>query len=439
VAQRAARRASLPSAAAPQWIAVALLCATVLVLSSFLAWQVPRISHVDALHTDFTETLIALRGFVVGDDPYSNAVAIKMNRALDDNPPPPPPGGRYERTFNYLLPPALVYLPMLALDDNSAIIAVRAITVAVYFAALALLVWRFGSALPLWARGGLLLAGVGWWPFLAVILPIVQQAGTVFGMVVLAAWCVERNRWFSAGVLSFLALFKPTESIVLVTVLALWALRSSAPRARLFFAGLAAIGVPTSLLAFAVRPTWVLDWWGAVVALHLTHFSHEVDLPDALAGAMHLPPMVIWAAAAALSIGFVVMLWRRSAALTQTAQRDALFWWLGAASVISLLAIPRAGTYDMVIGLIAWFVALGAAATVRPVQRRAAYTLLTVLLLSVGVLAYRDHAALEFPLWALALLVALWLCRKVALERPATELISPPARVAPATETANDV
>jgi hypothetical protein len=100
------------------------------------------------------------------------------------------------------------------------------------------------------------------------------------------------------------------------------------------------------------------------------------------------------------------------------------------AAVISLLVIPRSGTYDMVIGLVAWFVALHAAAALRPAARRVAYTLLC-LLLDVGSLAYRDHAWLEFPVWALALGVALWLSRRQAFG-PAGNPLAPRAVVATA-------
>jgi hypothetical protein len=395
----------------PRWAAIALLCTSVLLLSSFLAWEVPRISHVNALRTDYTETIFGLRAFLVGDNPYDNAIAIKMDRALGDHSVPPP-GGRYEHTFNYLLPPALVFLPLLALNDESNTIAVRAITVALYLVALALLVWRFGAMLPAWGQGGLLLAGLGWWPFLAVILPIVQQAGTVFGLLVLAAFLAERNRWLPAGVLSFVALLKPTESILLVAVLAVWALRSSASHARLFLTGIAAIGIPTTLLAFSRRPSWLPEWWRAVVTLHATHYAHEVDPPDALAGVLHVPPVVIWAAAALLGIVLAINCWQRvAAAVAHSDQGDALYWWLGLAAVFTLLVIPRAGTYDMVIGLIAWFVALRAATLQRTSAGRVAVIALVTLFIATGLLGYRDHAAVEFPVWAIGLAVALWLCR----------------------------
>jgi hypothetical protein len=416
----------------PRWTAVTLIAVTVLVLSGFLAWEVPRISHITALRTDFTETVVAMRAFMAGNDPYSNDVAIQMDRALGDHPPPPPPGGREEHTYNYLLPPTLVYVPLLALDDESAIIIMRAITVAVYVVALGLLVWRFGARLPAWGQGGLLLAGVAWWPFLAVILPIVQQAGTVFGLLVLAAYCAERAQWFPAGVLSFLALFKPTESILLVAVLAIWSLRSSIAHARQFVVGLAAVGVPTSLVAFAKRPTWVADWWHAIVALHATHYAHEVDPLDAVAGVLRLPPATIWAAAALVGIVLAVRYWRQTARLRQA---DALYWWLGVAGVFTLLVIPRAGTYDMVIGLIAWFVALRAATTQHTAAGRLALLALVALLAVTGLLAYRDHATVEFPVWAGGLAVALWLCRRGA-SQPSDRAPTPAVAAVGATEVA---
>jgi hypothetical protein len=398
----------------PRWAAITLLCATVLVLSSFLAWEVPRISHVTAAHTDFIETLYGLRAFTAGQDPYGGPVAAAVDRTMAGHAVPLAPGARREHPFDYPLPPALLYLPTTWLPDEAAIIAVRALTVALYLAALAALVWRFGGALPAWAQGGLLFVGLAWWPFLAVILPIVQQAGTVFALLVLATLCAERDEWLVAGLLSVPALLKPTASAPLVLALALWAVRSPAARRR-YFAGLAALGMPLTAVATIVRPTWPADWLRAVLDLHAAHFSYTLDPPGILAGWLHLPVVLIWALVALVSALWAVGLWR-AAAPTRLAGASDLWWWMGLSAVLTLLLIPRTGTYDLVIGLIAWGVALRAATAQRTTGGRAAALALVALLVGTGLLAYRDHAALEYYVWAVALALALWLCRRAPLE-----------------------
>jgi hypothetical protein len=414
VAQRAARRVTLTSAALPRWGAVALLCVTMLVLSAFLAWEVPRISHVTAAHTDFIETLYGLRAFASGHDPYGAAVAAAVDRAMAGRDVPLPPGAHREHPFDYLLPPALLYLPASWLPDEAAIIAVRALTAALYLTALAALIWRFASVLPTWAQGGLLFIGLAWWPFLAVILPIVQQAGTVFALLALAALAAERDDWLVAGLLSIPALLKPTESAPLVLVLALWAARAPAARQR-YFLGLAALGGPLVVLAFVVRPTWPADWLRAVQDLRAAHFSYTLDPPGALASWLHLPAALVWTLVIAVWAAWAAGLWR-AAAPGGPQRASGLWWWLGLGAVLTLLLIPRTGTYDLVIGLFAWCVALWTATTRRTTGGRVAALALVALLVGTGLLAYRDHAAAEYYVWAIALAVALWRRRDLPLE-----------------------
>jgi hypothetical protein len=393
-------------------LAIALLAAALLGLSGFMAWEVPRISRVTAAHTDFIETLYGLRAFAAGRDPYGDAVAAQVDRAMAGHAVPAPRNGHYEHPFDYLLPPALIYLPATPLPDEAAIVVVRAATVALYLAALLLLIWRFAAALPAGARVGLLLLGIAWWPFLSVILPIVQQAGTIFALLALAALAAERGRWSWAGAAAFLALLKPTESAPFVLLLALWALRSRASR-RPFATGLLAVGAPACLLALAVRPTWIADWLRTVAALRAGHFGYFVDLPGGVAAALGLPGAL--GAVAALAVGAVwaVLTWRAAGAAASEGDPGAerLWWWAGLTCVLTLLLVPRTGTYDMVIGLIPWFVALRAAGSLAPTRRRLAYAALVALLVGAGFVAYADHAGLELPALALGLLAALWLAR----------------------------
>jgi Glycosyltransferase family 87 len=397
-------------------VALVALAAILLGLSGFLAWEVPRISHVTAAHTDFIETVYGLRAFVAGHDPYGDAVAAQVDALMAGHPLPAPPGGHYEHPFLYPLAPALVYLPFTALPDEPAIIATRAVTVALYLAALLALIWRFAGALPAAARAGLVLLGVAWWPFLSVILPIVQQSGAVFALLVLATLAAERGRWSWAAVAAYISLIKPTESAPVVLLLAVWALRTPAAR-RPFGLGLAAVALPTAALAFAVRPTWPADWLRVLASLRAGHFDYNVDLIAALAQRVHMPVDLLWAGALAVVGALAALAWR-NAGRAAKGGADAgivLWWWVGLTCVLTLIVVPRTGAYDIVIGLVAWYVALRAAGQLPRARRYVAYASLMALLTAAGLLAYRDHAAAELPALALALGVALWLCRPPTL------------------------
>ncbi len=393
-------------------LAIILIATAILGLSVFMAWEVPRISHVTAAHTDFIETLYGLRAFESGQNPYGNAVSAHVDALMAGHPLPPPPGGHYEHPFLYVLPQALIYLPVTPLPDEAAITLVRACTVALYIVALLALIGRFADALPVAGRVGLMLIGLAWWPFLSVILPIVQQAGTIFALLVLATLAAERGQWFWSGVACFLALLKPTESALVVLVLAMWAIRWPAGR-RPFLAGALAIGLPATALAFAVRPTWIPDWIRVLGMLQAGHFDYHVDLESAIAGLLGVPSILTWCAAIAVCGACGVMAWRAAgrAARSSDPGAERLWWWVGLMAVLTLLMVPRTGAYDIVIALIAWFIALDSARRLRTNARRLTYAALTGLLLAAGVLAYRDHAAAELPALAVLLIVALWLCR----------------------------
>jgi hypothetical protein len=346
-------------------------------------------------------------------------VAAHVDALMAGHPLPPPASGHYEHPFLYMLPPALVYLPFVALPDESAIIVVRALTVALYLVAWLALVWRFGGRLPAAGRASLLLLGLAWWPFLSVILPIVQQAGTIFALLVLAALAAERGRWSWAGAAAFVALLKPTESAPIVAMLAVWAWHAPTGR-RAFLTGFLALGLPTTLLAFARRPTWVTDWLRVLASLRAGHFDYNVDSVAAFAALSHVPVALVWVAAAMATGVFFWQGWQAagSAAAAGSSAGQALWWWIGASCLLTLLVIPRTGAYDIVIALVPWSVALGAAGSLRGTRRALVTGGLLAVLAGAGLLAYRDHAALELPLMSLALVPALWLCRPGQRSRP---------------------
>jgi hypothetical protein len=126
-----------------------------------------------------------------------------------------------------------------------------------------------------------------------------------------------------------------------------------------------------------------------------------------------VPVVLVYVAAAVASGAFFWLMWRAAGGLAAHGAHIglALWWWVGASCLLTLLVIARTGAYDVVITLIPWCVALAAASTAQGVRRGLAMAALCVLLASVGLLSYRDHAALELPLMSLALLPALWLSR----------------------------
>lgn len=404
--------------------AIVLLAFVLVGLAGFMAWEVPHISHVTAARTDFIETLYGLRAFEAGRDPYGNQVSAHVDALMAGHPLPPPPGGHYEHPFLYVLPPSLIYLPVTPLPDETAIIVVRAATVALYLVALLALVWRFAGALPAAARILLLLLGLAWWPFLSVILPITQQTGTIFALLVLAVLAAERGHWGWAGLAAYISLLKPTESGPIVLLLALWALRSPTAR-RPFLVGLLGAAIPTCVVAFAVRPSWPLDWLRVLAMLRAGHFDYNVDLLSTLSQRLALPSALLWVAALVAAGAWIVGAWRAAGAAAVDGDPGAsrLWWWIGLSCALTLVLVPRTGAYDVVIALVPWFVALHAASTSPLTRRRLAYAALVALLASAGTLAYRDHAALELPGMALGVLVALWLCRPRAARPPAEAVV----------------
>src|SRR5262249_38088121 len=149
----------------------------------------------------------------------------------------------------------------------------RALTVGVYLTALLCLARRYApTARPL-TMSALLLWGIVWWPFLAVILPIIQPTGIVVAALAVCllaagvgALAAGAGQWFWAGVALFFALLKPQDALPALVVLALWAVLRPEARWRLL-TGFGAIAVVPVALSFFWRPDWLMAWAGALVAL----------------------------------------------------------------------------------------------------------------------------------------------------------------------------
>lgn len=394
-----------------QVIAAVALVAVLLGVSAFMAWEVPRISPIRGTRTDLIMELVALRALAHGQDPYSPAVSAQIESAIEGRTLTPSTPGYDKNPFLYPLAPALLLLPITPLSTDDAVMLMRMVTVALYLAALALLIWRFAGGLPLVARAGLLLVGIAWWPFLAVILPIVQQAGTVFALLVFALLAAERGRWFWSGAAAYAALLKPADSGLVVLLLVAWALTSRAGRWR-FVWGFLALALPTAALAFVARPTWLFEWITQLLAWRGPGDFALINPPATVAHALGLPAGVAWGAVALIVAGWAFAAWRAIRSRDSATARDAgVLWWHAGIGCILIMLIPRVANYDMVVLLIPWFIALRAAGALAPPTRAATYAALAALLVGVGLLAYRDHALLEMPIFALALLVALWLPR----------------------------
>lgn len=400
-------------------VAAIVLVVIWLGVAGFLSWEVPRISTIRGAHTDLIMEVVALRAFAHGEDPYSSAVSARIESAIEGHTVTPATPGYDKNPFLYPLAPALLLLPVTPLATDDAVMLMRVVTVALYLAAIALLIWRFAGSLPLAARAGLLLLGIAWWPFLTVILPIVQQAGTVFAMLVLALLAAERGRWYWAGIAAYVALLKPANSGLVVLLLIAWALTNRTGRWP-FVRGFLTLSVPTAALAFAVRPTWLFEWVTQLLSWRGPGDFALVNPPATVAHALHLPPSVVWGAIAAVLIGWAIFVWRTVCSRAALATRSAymLWWHAGLACILMLLFLPRVANYDMVVLLIPWYVALRATGALHLRARYALYSALGLLLVGVSLLAYRDHAVVEMPVFALALLVALWLLRPGRVPHP---------------------
>ena len=399
-------------------VAAALLVAILLGVSGFLSWEVPRISSVRGTRTDFIMELVALRAFAQGQNPYSEGVSAQIESAIEGRTVSATAPGHDKNPYLYPLPQTLLFLPVITLPTEAAILLVRAVTVALYLAALTLLIWRFAGNTPLLVRAGLLLVGIFWWPFLAVILPLAQQAGTVFALLVFAVLAAEHGRWFGAGVAAYIALLKPADSAPMILVLAAWALTNAAGRWS-FVRGFLAVGLPTAAVAFIARPTWLFDWLTQLVQWRGPGDFALVNPPATLAGVLGIPTAVVWGGVTVVALVWTLIVARyvrwfaalRAPDAPGAPYADALWWSMGLTGILTMLALPRIANYDMVVMLVAWFVAFHLASALPGRERLLAQVGLALLVVGVGILAYRDHALVEMPIFAFALLALLWLLR----------------------------
>jgi hypothetical protein len=385
---------------------------SILVLSFFLAWEVPRLSPITYRQTDLLPIYLGLHALVTGHDPYSLAVGAEAYRQTV--------GYSFGLTidraaqfgFHYPLAPALLYLPFsLFASLENATLLVRALTVALYLTALCCLIRRYAAASAPLAKGGMLFWGIGWWPFPVIILPMVQPSGVVFAALAFCLLAVRSGRWFWGGFACFVALLKPQDALPVLAVLAIYALLRAEARWRLLAGFAAAAALPVTA-AFLWRPDWLGAWLEAVIALppHIPGFYQNP--PAALAAALGPVGVVVW-----IGVGVLVVGWL---ALVAWGSRTRDPQWGIAMSCALMVALgPRTGIWEMVIGLIPWFYTWEQAGGIRQQRtRHIAQAALWLLWLAAGFLTYAGYGLISGVGFGLGLVVALAVCAAEAGPAP---------------------
>ncbi len=393
-----------PAALAPRLLHAALFGIPLVGLALFFAWEAPRISTITYRQTDALPIFLGLRALVEGRDPYALAVGADAYRLAVGAGGPVSIDHAAQFSFHYPLPPALLYLPMSLFPSlEAAAFVTRALTAGVYLAALLWLARRCASTVRPLTMAWLLLWGIAWWPFLAVIMPIIQPTGMVVAALAFCLLAVGARRWFWAGCALFFALLKPQDALPALAALAIWGALHAEARWRLL-AGFGVVAVLPAALSFFWRPDWPAAWAGALLALPARIPSYYLNPLAALTQLPGAASILIWALAGALVVAWLaLMIWgalraRPSAAASTVRQRAMLSrardpqWGIAAGCALALALLPHTGGYEITIGLIPWFYAWQWAGDIaRRGWRALARGWLAALWMACGALAYLDH------------------------------------------------
>lgn len=370
-------------------------------LAIFLAWEVPRISTITYRQTDVLPIFLGLRALTAGHDPYALAVGVDAYRQTTGTSGPVSVNHAAQFGLHYPLPPALWYFPMSLFPSlEAAAFVARALTVGVYLAALLCLARRYASTAGPLAMSALLLWGLAWWPFVAVILPIIQPTGIVMAALAFCLLAAGAGRWCWAGVALFFALLKPQDALPALVVLTIWGALRVEARWRML-AGFGAIAVVPVALSFLWQPGWLLAWANALLALPPRIPAYYFSPLTALAQQPGPLGALAWALAGILVMAWLALvIWgARHVHGPEISGRWAWVsrardpqWGIAVGCALALALLPRTGGYELAIGLIPWFYAWQWAGEIeqRP-QRWLARGLLAALWLACGVLAYSDH------------------------------------------------
>ncbi|HEY7356192.1 MAG TPA: glycosyltransferase 87 family protein [Ktedonobacterales bacterium] len=393
------------AALAPRLTKATLFGVPLIALAVFLAWEVPRISPITAGQTDALPIFLGLRALAAGNDPYALSIGAQAYRLTTGTGGPVSIDHAAQFSLHYPLPPALLYLPMSLLPSlETAALVARALTVGVYLAALLCLARRYAPAARPLTMAWLLLWGMAWWPFLAIILPIIQPTGIVVAALAFCLLAVGAGAgsWFWAGCALFFALLKPQDALPALAVLAVWAALRSEARWRLL-AGFGVVALVPATLAFFWRPDWLTAWASTLVALPAHIPAYYLNPLAALSQQFGPAGALAWALAGALVIAWLALVvWG-----ARHANRPAVSlvgrwrllsracdpqWGIAVGCALALALLPRTGGYEMAIGLIPWFYAWQWAGEIEQIgRRRLAQGALAALWLACGALAYGDH------------------------------------------------
>jgi hypothetical protein len=394
----------------------------ILVLAFFMAYEVPRLSPITYRQTDLLPIYLGLHALVTGHDPYTLAVGAEAYRQTAGHASGLTVDRAAQFGFHYPLPPALLYLPFsLFASLETATLLLRTLTVALYLVALCCLVRRYAAASSPLAKGGMLLWGIGWWPFPVIILPMVQPNGVVFAAMAFCLLLVSSGRWFWGGFACFFALLKPQDALPMLAVLAIYAVLRARARWRLLAGFAAAASVP-SIVAFLWRPDWLGAWLGQVIALPPHIAGYYQNPPAQLSATLGPAGAAVWVGVGVLVVGWLALVaWGSRARDPQ--------WGITMGCALTVALGPRTGIWEMVIGLLPWFYAWQQAGEIgQRRRRRIAQALLWALWLAAGVLTYAGFGLISNVGFGFGLVVAL-----VALPNLHASLIPlAPAQAAPA-------
>ncbi|HLW02466.1 MAG TPA: glycosyltransferase 87 family protein [Ktedonobacterales bacterium] len=396
---------------APRMLRAALFGVPLIALSVFLAWEVPRISAITYRQTDALPIFLGLRALAAGNDPYALSVGAQAFHLATGTSGSVSSNHAAQFSFHYPLPPALLYLPIALFPSlEAAAFVSRTLTVGVYLAALLCLTRRYAPDARPVTMTLLLLWGIAWWPFLSVILPIIQPTGIVVAALafcLLAAGAGARaagaGRWFWAGFALFFALLKPQDALPALVVLAVWAALRPEARWRLL-AGFAAMAVVPVALSFIWRSDWLTAWASALIALPAHIPAYYQNPVAALAQTFGPAGVLAWALAGALVLAWLALvIWgawdaHRSEATIAAGRRASISrardpqWGIAAGCALALALLPRTGGYEIAIGLLPWFYAWQwAGESNQRGQRWLVRGALATLWLACGLLAFSDH------------------------------------------------
>ena len=363
----------------PYWIGVA----TSLVFAVAIGVFARRESLVHL--TDFSGYWAGGRALLAGADPYDPARWIATTTALGTQPPDTMVYGYFPWVALAMVPLALLPLEVAAWIWCIASIVVASLGVATLLrirpcppaAALAIGFSLFGSQ-----------------PALAA-LTVGQWSPMLTGGLSFAVAALLRDRIAPAVAPLLLTLAKPQLFLVTVPVLVLRHRRLAVPLAAL---GLAIVAVSTLLM-----PDWIGAWTAHVPQERLTP---RAAVPSSL--------FVLLFGPAAAPLGWIVVGALAVVIFSRfgTLGLPALAAWLS----LSALAAPYGWSYDWLLLLVPFTIAISALAPVRPVRARVLtfvgvwlLTLVAPLLYGVAVARGSETLSVLVPLaFTLALVTALW-------------------------------